>query len=139
MFLNFNFIRVNLVGKNFDLTNAHYHLISAHRVTFYCLKLAGIDKECLFSTVPREPDCQFSHYGDWSKCSVDCGFGFQERRRLLLSFGLDSDCSQHQLTEKKLCKGTNCGRPGKVINDVTQLRGKGGSLFVTLCMRAHVK
>ncbi|CAH2092340.1 unnamed protein product [Euphydryas editha] len=37
------------------------------------------------STGSQSADCQVSSWGEWSRCSVTCGVGYQERRRTILS------------------------------------------------------
>ena len=65
----------------------------------------------LVPDLPLENECNWSEFGDWSKCSAICGVGIENRRRTLnLALrGLGSDCSQQPPSETRTCHIVACG------------------------------
>lgn len=66
------------------------------------LKKSGgmVDGNSLFGSL--DIDCEFSNWGDWSKCNVTegtCGYGYKEKHRIIL-VGIVYANKQKYLVEK---------------------------------------
>ncbi len=90
----------------------------------------------LVSDPSNANECQWSNYGPWSKCSVSCGDGVQQRKRVLIDGLRDagSDCSNtKEMLETRMCHNELCA--GKIqiiqwkalsvitVNDISCLKG----------------
>lgn len=54
-------------------------------------------------------DCLWSNYGDWSSCSVSCGRGVQQRKRMILQEAESGGRScQGEATETRPCLSRAC-------------------------------
>ncbi|XP_071743182.1 uncharacterized protein [Lepeophtheirus salmonis] len=65
---------------------------------------------CSTQQCPRSVDCLWSSYGQWSRCSVSCGTGTQQRKRMILqpSTNGGKSCRGDAIESRQCNAGATC-------------------------------
>ena len=76
-----------------------------------CLAQQPIEtRKCIQKKCPALEACQWSKFGNWSRCSASCGNGIQVRRRILVNDSIvsGSTCDTEEAMERRPCNMADC-------------------------------